>query len=53
MLSSGRFAVDEQVRTGESERAYLLPCAEDERSSLVVTTADYRADLGAVVRRSH
>jgi MPBQ/MSBQ methyltransferase len=43
----GRFAVYEQVRTGEGDLPYPLPWAEDERSSFVETVADYRAHLEA------
>jgi MPBQ/MSBQ methyltransferase len=43
----GRFAVYEQVRTGEGGFPYPLPWAEDERSSFVETVADYRAHLEA------
>jgi MPBQ/MSBQ methyltransferase len=43
----GRFAVYEQVRTGEGGLPYPLPWAEDERSSFVETPADYRAHLEA------
>jgi SAM-dependent methyltransferase len=43
----GRFALYEQVRTGEGELPYPLPWAEDERSSFVETVADYRAHLAA------
>lgn len=42
-----RFAVYEQVRTGEGDLPYPLPWAEDERSSFVETVADYRAHLEA------
>jgi hypothetical protein len=41
----GRFAIYEQVRTGEGRLPYPLPWAEDERSSFVETVADYRAHL--------
>ena len=41
----GRFALYEQVRTGEGDLPYPLPWAEDERSSFVETVADYRAHL--------
>jgi SAM-dependent methyltransferase len=41
----GRFALYEQVRTGEGDLTYPLPWAEDERSSFVETVADYRAHL--------
>src|SRR5690349_1620976 len=43
----GRFALYEQVRTGDGELPYPLPWAEDERSSFVETVADYRAHLDA------
>jgi SAM-dependent methyltransferase len=43
----GRFAVYEQMRTGEGDLPYPLPWAEDERSSFVETVADYRAHLEA------
>ena len=43
----GRFAIYEQVRTGEGDLPYPLPWAEDERSSFVETVADYRAHLEA------
>lgn len=43
----GRFALYEQVRTGEGALPYPLPWAEDERSSFVETAADYRAHLEA------
>jgi SAM-dependent methyltransferase len=43
----GRFALYEQVRTGEGDLPYPLPWAEDERSSFVETVADYRAHLEA------
>ena len=42
-----RFAIYEQVRTGEGDLPYPLPWAEDERSSFVETVADYRAHLEA------
>ena len=41
----GRFALYEQVRTGDGELTYPLPWAEDERSSFVETVDDYRAHL--------
>ena len=41
----GRFALYEQVRTGDGDVPYPLPWAEDERSSFVETVADYRAHL--------
>jgi MPBQ/MSBQ methyltransferase len=43
----GRFALYEQVRTGEGELPYPLPWAQDDRSSFVETVADYRAALEA------
>ena len=43
----GRFAIYEQVRTGEGDLPYPLPWAEDGRSSFVETVADYRAHLEA------
>ena len=43
----GRFALYDQVRTGEGDLPYPLPWAEDERSSFVETVADYRAHLEA------
>jgi len=43
----GRFAVYEQMRTGDGDLPYPLPWAEDERSSFVETVADYRAHLEA------
>jgi SAM-dependent methyltransferase len=43
----GKFALYEQMRTGEDELPYPLPWAEDKRSSFVETVADYRAHLEA------
>ena len=43
----GRFALYEQVRTGEGELPYPLPWAQDDRSSFVESVADYRAHLEA------
>jgi len=43
----GRFALYEQMRTGDGDLPYPLPWAEDERSSFVETVADYRAHLVA------
>ena len=43
----GRFALYEQVRTGEGELPCPLPWAQDDRSSFVETVADYRAALEA------
>ena len=43
----GRFALYEQVRTGEGDLPYPLPWAEDGRSSFVETVTDYRAHLEA------
>ena len=45
LRSGGRFAIYEQVRTGEGGLPYPLPWAEDERSSFVETVADYSAHL--------
>jgi len=43
----GRFALYEQMRTGDGDLPYPLPWAEDERSSFVETVAEYRAHLEA------
>ena len=43
----GRFALYEQVRTGEGELPYQLAWAQDDRSSFVESVADYRAGLEA------
>jgi SAM-dependent methyltransferase len=43
----GRFALYEQMRTGEGALPYPLPWAEDERSSFVESVAEYRAHLEA------
>jgi MPBQ/MSBQ methyltransferase len=42
---SGRFALYEQMRTGEGDLPYPLPWAVDERSSFVETVEDYRTHL--------
>ena len=43
----GRFALYDQMRTGEGELPYPLPWAEDERSSFVETVPAYRVHLEA------
>jgi MPBQ/MSBQ methyltransferase len=43
--ASGRFAIYEQMRTGDGELPYPLPWAEDERSSFVETVDEYSAHL--------
>jgi SAM-dependent methyltransferase len=43
----GRFAVFEQMRTGDDDLTYPMPWAEDERSSFVETQEDYRRHLEA------
>jgi MPBQ/MSBQ methyltransferase len=47
LTDGGRFAVYEQMRTGEGELPYPLPWAEDERSSFVGTIDDYGRQLEA------
>src|SRR3954454_21077400 len=47
LTDGGRFAVYEQMRTGEGELPYPLPWAEDERSSFVETVNDYARHLEA------
>jgi MPBQ/MSBQ methyltransferase len=48
LAAGGRFAVYEQMRTGEGDLSYPLPWAEDERSSFVETAEDYTRHLEAV-----
>jgi ubiquinone/menaquinone biosynthesis C-methylase UbiE len=43
----GRFAVFEQMRTGDDDLTYPMPWAEDERSSFLETQEDYRVHLEA------
>jgi MPBQ/MSBQ methyltransferase len=47
LTPGGRFAVYEQMRTGDGELPYPLPWAEDERSSFVETINDYARQLEA------
>jgi SAM-dependent methyltransferase len=42
-----RFAIYEQMRTGEGDLPYPLPWAEDERSSFVESAVDYETHLEA------
>ena len=45
LVPGGRFALFEQVRTGDRDVPYPMPWADDERSSFVETVQDYRAHL--------
>ena len=47
LAPGGRFALYEQMRTGDGDLPYPLPWAEDERSSFVETVDDYSAHLEA------
>lgn len=47
LTPGARFAVYEQMRTGEGDLDYPLPWAEDEQSSFVVSAEDYRTELEA------
>jgi MPBQ/MSBQ methyltransferase len=45
LTHGGRFAVYDQMRTGEGDLPFPLPWAEDERSSFVETVDDYTTHL--------
>lgn len=47
LVPGGRFAVYEQMRTGDGDLPYPLPWAEDERSSFVESAEDYTRQLEA------
>ena len=47
LAPAGRFALYDQMRTGDGDLPYPLPWAEDERSSFVETVDDYSAHLEA------